>query len=73
MRLLGRPILPFNATPILQHLRRRRSIPSFIESTFLYRFYSYDHIVIGAGVVGLAVAAKLAEFIPQQFDQITNN
>jgi len=26
------------------------------------RPFSYDHVVIGAGVVGLAVAAKLAEY-----------
>src|SRR5437763_1517256 len=28
------------------------------------RTFSYDHVVIGAGVVGLAVAAKLAESQP---------
>jgi heterodisulfide reductase subunit A-like polyferredoxin len=26
------------------------------------RLFSYDHVVIGGGVVGLAVAAKLAEY-----------
>jgi hypothetical protein len=26
------------------------------------RPFSYDHVVIGAGVVGLAVAGKLAEY-----------
>lgn len=26
------------------------------------RSYTYDHVVIGAGVVGLAVAAKLSEY-----------
>jgi glycerol-3-phosphate dehydrogenase len=28
------------------------------------QLFSYDHVVIGGGVVGLAVAAKLAEYNP---------
>ena len=34
---------------------------STVHHTLLSRPFSYDHVVIGAGVVGLAVAAKLAE------------
>jgi hypothetical protein len=36
---------------------------STVHHTLLSRPFSYDHVVIGAGVVGLAVAAKLAESI----------
>ena len=38
-------------------IRSRFTVPH----TLLSRPFSYDHVVIGAGVVGLAVAAKLAE------------
>ena len=36
-------------------------IRSTSDATLICRAFSYDHVVIGAGVVGLAVAAKLAE------------
>jgi hypothetical protein len=35
---------------------------SHASTTLISRPFSYDHVVIGAGVVGLAVAAKLAEY-----------
>src|SRR5271154_1577227 len=31
------------------------------RKTLISRHFSYDHVVIGGGVVGLAVAAKLAQ------------
>jgi len=35
-----------------------------VSTTLISRPFSYDHVVIGAGVVGLAVAAKLTEYAP---------
>jgi hypothetical protein len=43
-----------------------RLIRRLAQQTLFVRLYSYDHLVIGAGVVGLAVAAKLAEYVTQQ-------
>jgi 2-hydroxyglutarate dehydrogenase len=34
---------------------------TFLTGPVSKRSFSYDHVVIGAGVVGLAVAAKIAE------------
>jgi hypothetical protein len=47
--------------PVSLLFLRRVPFCSVIETTLICRPFSYDHVVIGAGVVGLAVAAKLAE------------
>ena len=43
---------------------KRRGLASCLSlsTVLISRLFSYDHVVIGAGVVGLAVAAKLAEY-----------
>lgn len=47
---------------IARHSSRNFIFSTLSGPTFLCRrSFSYDHIVIGGGVVGLAVAAKLAE------------
>ena len=54
----------FNPLSSLRFGRLRlplRPIRSIRDPALICRPFSYDHVVIGAGVVGLAVAAKLAE------------
>lgn len=52
MNALSRPVWP----------TRRLGMSRFSSTTLISRPFSYDHVVIGAGVVGLAVATKLAEY-----------
>jgi hypothetical protein len=42
-------------------ISRRKRFPGAGFAEFPRREYMYDHVIIGAGVIGLAVAAKLAE------------
>jgi hypothetical protein len=50
----------------LSRLALRSSVQSVLDTISFVRPFSYDHVVIGAGVVGLAVAAKLAKCIGSQ-------
>ena len=65
MTTLLRPLyLLQSATLPFSRLASHFPIRSVTDPTLFCRPFSYDHVVIGAGVVGLAVAAKLAEYNP---------
>jgi hypothetical protein len=66
MTTLLRPIYPL----LFARLAPRLPIRSVTDLTFFCRPFSYDHVVIGAGVMGLAVAAKLAEYTLQSFQSL---
>ena len=56
-------------SPVVTHSRLFSPIRSgsTLYKTLLTRPFSYDHVIIGAGVVGLAAAAKLAEYTRSTF------
>jgi hypothetical protein len=58
MKALIPPIVPFRSTSRVLPLILRHGTQL---GTLVGRHYSYDHVIIGAGVVGLAVANKIAE------------
>lgn len=65
MNTLLRPLTPVRS-PSLSLTPRISSIAirPVTDPTLICRPFSYDHVVIGAGVVGLAIAARLAELEP---------